>query len=283
MNALIREINEAQVGPGGLRIWWIGQEGFVFKTPSRIIYIDPYLSSYAEDLTRGKPNEHVRIKPAPMKPQDVTHADLVLCTHDHADHIDPGGIPLIAVRSPRAAFIVPECARDTMRGFGIADERIHTLRGDDELSLSGIRVYAVPAKHEQFDQHPRKGYPYLSYIIDIGGITVFHAGDTIPYEGQVERIRKHKIDLAFLPINGRDQFRHRLGLEGNLTCEESVRLALDIQAGLIIPMHYDIFTLNTADVNEFRRIADKRKLRYLIMNHAGSIHFPLEAADGAQR
>jgi L-ascorbate 6-phosphate lactonase len=283
MNALIREINETPVAPGGLRIWWIGQEGFVFKSSKWIIYIDPYLSSYAEDLTRGRPDEHVRIKPAPMKPQDVTHADLVLCTHDHADHIDPQGIPVIAAKSPRAVFIVPECARDTMRNFGIADERIHTLRGDDELSLDEIHVYAIPAKHEQFDQHPQKGYPYLSYVIDNDGITVFHAGDTIPYEGQAERIGKHKIDLAFLPINGRDESRHRLGLEGNLTCEEAVRLALDIHAGLMIPMHYDTFALNTADVNEFRRVAEKRKLRYLVMNHGGSIHFPLETKDGAKR
>ena len=283
MNALIREINETQVEPGRLQVWWIGQEGFVFKSLGHILYIDPYLSTYAEDLTRGKPNEHVRIKPSPMKPQDVTHADIVLCTHDHADHIDPEGIPVIAVKSPRAAFIVPECARDTMRGLGIGQERIHTLRGDDELSLEEICVYAIPAKHEQFDQHPRKGYPYLSYVINIDGITVFHAGDTIPYEGQAERVRKHKIDLAFLPINGRDQFRHRLGLEGNLTCEEAVQLALDIDAGLTVPMHYDMFTLNTADVNEFRRIADKHKLRYRVMDHAGSIHFPLETEDGAQR
>jgi L-ascorbate 6-phosphate lactonase len=283
MNALIREINEAQVGPGGLRIWWIGQEGFVFKSPGRILYIDPYLSSYAEDLTRGKVNEHVRIKPAPMKPQDVTHADIVLCTHDHADHIDPGGIPVIAVRSPRARFIVPECARETMRGFGISEERIHTLKGDDELSLNGIHVYAVPARHERFDRHPRMGYPYLSYVIDIDGITVFHAGDTIPYEGQAERIRKHRIDIAFLPINGRDEARHKLELEGNFTCGEAVRLAQEIHAGLTIPMHYDMFTINTADVNEFRRIADEHNLRYLVMEHAGSIHFPLEAVNGAQR
>lgn len=283
MNALIREINETHVEPGGLQIWWIGQEGFVFKSSRRIIYIDPYLSTYAEDMTRGKVNEHVRIKPAPMKPQDVTHADIVLCTHDHADHIDPEGIPVIAVRSPHARFIVPECARDTMRGFGIGDERIHTLKGDDELSLEGIRVYAVPAKHEQFDQHPAKGYPYLSYVIDIDGITVFHAGDTIPYEGQAERIRKHRIDIAFLPINGRDESRHRLGLEGNFTCEEAVRLALDINAGLTIPMHYDTFAINTADVSEFRRIAEEHSLRYLTMEHGGSIHFPVEIEDGTQR
>lgn len=276
MNALIREINEAQVKPGHLRIWWIGQEGYVFKSATQIIYIDPYLSTYAERITQGKPNEHVRIHPAPMKPEDVTHADIVFCTHDHADHIDPEGIPTIAAQSPGARFVVPECARETMRHFGIDNDRIYTMKGDDELCLNDIHVHAIPAKHEQFDRDLQKGYPYLSYVIKIASMTIFHAGDTIPYDGQVERLKKHKIDLALVPINGRDDFRRKLDFEGNFTCEEAVRFALDINAGLTIPMHYDMFTINTADINDFRRVADKHALRYLVMEHAASIHFPLE-------
>ncbi|MHC4509793.1 MAG: MBL fold metallo-hydrolase [Planctomycetota bacterium] len=283
MNALIREISQTRVEPGGLQIWWIGQEGFILKSSAQIVYIDPYLSTYAEKTTRGKPNEHVRIKPAPMNPEDVTHADIVFCTHDHADHIDPEGIPMIADRSARVCFVVPECARETMRGFAIADDRIHTMKGDDELRLNDIRICAVPAKHEEFDEHPQKGYPYLSYVINIDGLTVFHAGDTIPYDGQVERLKRHRIDLAFLPINGRDESRHGLGLEGNFTSEEAIRFAIEINAGLTIPMHYDMFTINTADINEFRRIADKCNLRYLIMDYAGHIHFPVEITHASHR
>jgi L-ascorbate 6-phosphate lactonase len=283
INALISEINTTEVEVGCLQIWWTGQEGFVFKSRGQIIYIDPYLSSYAERITRGKANEHVRINPAPMKPEDVNHADIVLCTHDHADHIDPEGIPIIAAKSPGAVFVVPECARETMRGFGIEDERIHTMKGGDELGLEGIQIHAVPAKHEEFDKHPEKGYPYLSYIINIDDITVFHAGDTIPYPGQVERVKQHRIDLAFLPVNGRDELRHKFELEGNFTCDEAVRFALAIKAGLTIPMHYDMFTINTADINEFRRTADRHNLRYQIMEHGGSIGFHREKQDGTQR
>jgi L-ascorbate metabolism protein UlaG (beta-lactamase superfamily) len=283
MNALISEINKTQVEPGGLNIWWTGQEGFVFKSGGQIIYIDPYLSTYAETITRGKPNEHVRIKPAPMKPEEVNHADIVLCTHDHADHIDPEGIPIIAAASPGAHFVVPECARETMRDFGIEDERIHTMKGDDELRLKKIHIHAVPAKHEEFDKHPQKGYPYLGYVIKIDGISLFHAGDTIGYPGQVERVKRHGIDLAFVPINGRDELRHKFDLEGNFTCEEAVRFAIDINAGLTIPMHYDMFAVNTADINEFRRTADKQNLRYQIMDHGGSFGFLREIQDGTQR
>jgi L-ascorbate 6-phosphate lactonase len=283
MNALINEIDKTPVEQGALRIWWIGQEGFVLKSAALVIYIDPYLSTYAERLTRGRPDEHVRIKPAPMQPEDVNHADVVFCTHDHADHIDPDSIPVIADRSSRAQFVVPESARETMLGFGIAEGRIHTMKGDDDLSLRQIDVHAIPAKHEDFDEHPEKGYPYLSYVMGIDGINIFHAGDTIRYHGQAERLRQYRIDLAFVPINGRDDLRHGLDFAGNFDCEEAVRFARDINAALTIPMHYDMFAINTADINEFRRIADGNRLRYLVMDHAGSIGFPLEATNAARR
>lgn len=283
MSALIEQINQAKVKPGSLRIWWIGQEGFVVKSAGLVIYIDPYLSTYAERVTKGRPDEHVRIKPAPMQPQDVDHADIVICTHDHADHIDPETIPAITARSPRAVFVVPECARDRMRALGVGDERIRTMKGDDDLRLAGISIHAIPAMHEEFDVHPKKGFPYLSYVVSTDGFNIFHAGDTIRYNGQAERLRQYRIDLALVPINGRDEFRHGLDFAGNFDCEEAVRFARDINAGLTIPMHYDMFTINTADVNEFRRIADAHGLRYLVMEHAGSIVFPLEAKHAARR
>jgi len=276
MNTLIRQINETAVKPDSICLWWIGQEGFVIKSQNLILYIDPYLSTYAERITKGHPNEHVRMCPPPMTPAEVTNADIVLCTHDHADHIDPDGIPLIAESSPRVHFVVPAAARQTMLNFRIDANRIHTLKGDDHLILRDIKVYGICAKHERFDRDPQKGCPYLSYIIQIEGQTLLHAGDTIPYAGQVEKVNKHKIDLAFIPINGRDDFRHSLQFEGNFTCDEAVDFARAIRAGLTIPMHYDMFTINTADVNDFRKIAARKNLRYLVMEHAQSIRFPWE-------
>jgi len=268
MNALVQEIVATKVRAGSLAVWWLGQEGFALKTSMLTVYIDPYLSTYAERITAGKPNEHVRMTPAPMQPEDVTNADLILCTHDHADHIDPDGIPQIAQASPQAKFIIPECAKSTLRNMDIAEEKIHTLRGDDSLDCIGFTISALPAKHEQFDKDEKHGYPYLSYVINAEGLTLLHAGDTIPYDGQVERAKPFGVDVVFLPINGRDEDRHRLEFEGNFTCGEAVEFAQAIDAKLTIPMHYDMFTLNTADVREFCQIAKSQGLNYRVLGTA---------------
>jgi L-ascorbate metabolism protein UlaG (beta-lactamase superfamily) len=274
MNPLAREIKTANIVPGSVRVWWIGQAGFVVKSRDLVVYIDPSLSDYAERITRGKPNEHVLITPPPLEPEDVDHADLVLCTHDHADHIDPDGIPAMAKKSPQAKFVVPRCALGTMLRLGIERDRILTLQGDDRLSIFGVDIHAIPAMHERFDRHPQDGYPYLSYLLKIEGLDLYHAGDTIPYEGQIEKTAKHRIDLAMIPINGRNDFRHSLEFEGNFNCEEAVAFASAVRAGLTIPMHYDKFTLNTGDVNEFQRIARKAGLNHRVLHSGESLTFP---------
>ena len=128
MNRLIKEIDDTYVEIDSLAIWWIGQNGYIIKSTDLTIYIDPYLSTYAERITFGKPNEHVRMTDSPIPPGEVSNADLVMCTHDHADHIDPDGIPLIAKASKHANFIIPESARNTLLGFDIPNDRIYTLR-----------------------------------------------------------------------------------------------------------------------------------------------------------
>ena len=274
MNQLIEAINSQRVEPGNIYIWWLGQEGYVCKTSELIFYIDPYISTYVERLTLGTSSEHIRMTPPPMAPEDVSHADVVICTHDHMDHIDPGGIPIIAQQSPQAQFVVPQSAAETLRGFNITEDCIHTLKGNDSLCLDGMQIHAIPAKHEEFEYDATNGYPFLSYVIKTADLSIFHAGDTIPYEGQVEKVRSHNIDLALLPINGRNDFIHSKGIVGNFSCAEAVEFALSIGATLTVPMHYDMFDINTVDVEDFRRIAESRKLRHQILTPSNMMRIP---------
>ena len=70
------------------------------------------------------------------------------------------------------------------------------------------------------------------------------------------------IDLALLPINGRDPKR---GVAGNLSGSEAAQIAKKINAGLVIPCHYDMFTFNTVSTAEFVRAAQILQQPYRVL------------------
>jgi L-ascorbate metabolism protein UlaG (beta-lactamase superfamily) len=59
------------------------------------------------------------------------------------------------------------------------------------------------------------------------------------------------VDVALLPINGRDYFREAANVVGNLSGRESAEIAAAIGADLVVPMHYDAVPGNTESVGFF--------------------------------
>jgi len=70
------------------------------------------------------------------------------------------------------------------------------------------------------------------------------------------------IDVALLPINGNKPERK---VAGNLDCKEAAELGKKIGARCVIPCHYDMFTFNTADVNEFIKEAENIHQPYRVL------------------
>ena len=98
------------------------------------------------------------------------------------------------------------------------------------------------------DRDPITGqYPYLGYIVEGNGCTVYHSGDCCVYEGLVTRLKHWSFDVVLLPINGRDAKRYSAGCVGNMTYQEAADLAGAIAPRLTIPAHYDMFAGNQED------------------------------------
>jgi L-ascorbate 6-phosphate lactonase len=247
---LLLEINETQSSRPTL--WWLGQSGFVLKYYDLIFYVDPYLSDFLAENYNDPERPRVRMMEAPLTGEQVTHADLILCTHQHESHMDPESLPAMLSASPRARLVLPKSAAEHAHGFGIDYSRMSTTDADLRIEFfkSGIyaRVYAAPSAHEELGWTPLGGYPCLGYLIRFGGYTIYHAGDCVPYEGLAERLRRFNVTVALLPINGRDS---RRGIPGNFDVIEAAQLAEDIGARWLVPMHYDMFSFSTVDVNRF--------------------------------
>ncbi len=237
---LLRDVQARWIPEGGLGLWWLGQSSFIVRGAGRTVYIDPYLNP-----------DPRRIVPPPFRPDQATNADVILCTHDHRDHIDPAALPGIAAASPGATILVPAVAREKLIGWGISTQRIVVPRVDESLALEGLGVTAIPAAHEELDYSPEQGYPYLGYILRLNGVTLYHAGDCTMYGGLIERLRAQRPDVALLPINGRDWKRTHENIVGNMSYREAADLAVAAGVDLAVPMHYGMFRHNTESPGHF--------------------------------
>ena len=238
---VLERVRSAGSGPGGVALSWLGQAGFVVAAGDTVALVDPFLSPY-----RGRAYESA------LTPADATDIDLVLVTHEHVDHFDAEAAPAIAAASPAAVFVVPAPIVDMVSEVGVPPDRVVGVQPGDRLDLAGIAIHPVPARHGVtmddaygFGEELSGGLVrFLGYVVEAGGVRLYHAGDTIHYAGMEARLADMRIDLAMLPINGRDPERESRDIVGNLNEREAAWLAREIRADLLVPMHYDLFARN---------------------------------------
>jgi len=237
----ITALRALDLAPGTIALWWLGQAGFAVRAGGLVLLLDPFLAPMAE-----------RVSAPAFNPEEAVGVDVVTCSHEHYDHLDLVSLPAIARASPSARFVVPRPLVDAVAAAGVPRERLIGAQPDERIRLDGVTLHPLPARHGvgmadayTFGRELSGGlYRYLGYVLDDGVARVYHAGDTIVYEGQAERLRALRADVALLPINGRDHFREAAGIVGNMDHREAAQLADDAGMDVLVPMHYDTFPQN---------------------------------------
>src|SRR6266702_874058 len=243
-NRVALDISTSQIPPQTIALWWLGQASLVVKSAEALIYLDPFFSAYPG-----------RLIPPPFAPEEGPAADYIFCTHEHLDHLDAKTLPGLAQAAPNARVVVPSPIQEQVTALGIPDERVLGVQPDEEHDLGLCKLFAVPAMHglkappahygfDFVEQGGQRLYRYLGYIIEMAGIRIYHAGDSLVYDGLVERLRNLHIDIALLPINGRSYFREQQDLVGNMDEREAADLAATAGIPLLVPTHYEMFAAN---------------------------------------
>ena len=243
---LISRIDALEVGGRSLAFWGLGQVGVTIKGPGGVLYVDPYLTD-----SDGQGGSLPRTFPPPLTPAEVTNATAVLLTHVHIDHTDPDTVLPLSEASPDARYVASFTSCDTLVEAGLDGDRIVVPEVGEPVEIAGAKITAVPSSHTELEHDPERGYPYLGYVIEWNGVTVYHAGDTVVYDGLIETLSTWDINVAFVPINGRDYFRTGRGIIGNTDFRETAELTETLDIGLIVPTHYDLIEGNTADPGHF--------------------------------
>lgn len=249
-------------------LYWLGQAGFLIRTKQASWLIDPYLSDSLAEKYKGKHYPHIRMMPAPIRVQDLTNVDGVLCTHKHTDHMDAGTlIPLFQHHLGNRAFMLAPRAekKEALTRSGLPSDRIHWISDGEELVLSdSLSVHATLAAHESIERDNQGNSRFLGYILKISvnentqvkhegthekkdTLTIWHSGDCVPYEGLIDTLKRHQPDVALLPVNGRDERRSSQGIPGNFHLEEALSLCKQVGIKNLVAHHFDLFEFNTID------------------------------------
>ena len=187
------------------KLHWLGHDSFRLDGPP-VIYFDPW-------KLKGK--------------QPV--ADLVLVSHEHADHCSPDDVKRVS--GPGTVVVAAAKAAEKLPGARV-------VRPGDHLAVAGVEIEAVRAYNvNKFRSpgvpfHPREA-EHVGYLVTVEGARVYFAGDTdhIPEMAQID------CDIALLPVSGTYV----------MTADEAVAAARDIQPQVAVPMHYAGGVVGTVD------------------------------------
>jgi L-ascorbate metabolism protein UlaG (beta-lactamase superfamily) len=255
---------DVRAAAGPLDPWWLGQSGFLVAYEGRHLLLDPYLSDSLTRKYADTDKPHVRMTERVIAPAQLGFVDVVTASHGHTDHLDPDTLQAL----PQAQLVAPAAHRE------LAAERSGrepTVIDDGEtVTVAGFEITAVPAAHEAIERDDAGRLLHLGYVVRCGPFALYHAGDTIPYDGQAERVGGG-IDVALLPINGRAPERR---VAGNLDGAEAAALAHAIGARLAVPMHFEMFEFNTKPPDAFVAACERLGQPYRVLRAGERLTLP---------
>lgn len=244
-------------------IWWLGQSGFLIQWNGVCVLFDPYLSDSLSKKYLNTPKPHTRMSELVIEPHRLDCIDVVTSSHNHTDHLDGETLIPLLKTNPDIQFIIPAANRDfVVDRVKCAHNFPIGLNDGERTDIKGFSFHGVPAAHNELERDEQGRCRYLGYVVQFGKWTVYHSGDTLWYDSMVDILKPYKIDVAFLPINGNDPAR---GVAGNLNTDEAAKLGRAIDARLVIPHHYDLFTFNTANPLDFASSAKAIHQPYQIL------------------
>jgi L-ascorbate metabolism protein UlaG (beta-lactamase superfamily) len=193
-------------------VTWFRQAALRWVDDERTIYIDPW----------GTPG-------------DAPPADVILITHAHQDHFRPEEIARLSTSSTK--LVAPHDVAAELRGD------VTPVAPGESHEVGGLRFATVPAyntREEALDFHP-KAKRWVGYVLELGGITYYHAGDT-DHAPELSDVRS---DVALLPIGG----------HYTMNAVEAGGLARAMAPRMAVPMHFGFVVGSPSDADRFREAA----------------------------
>ena len=202
-------------------IRFLGHACFELTEGDASVLIDPFLT--------GNPKAAVEASEV-----DPTH---ILLTHGHPDHY--GDVEDIAKRTNAQVVAIVEIANE-LTDAGVQNVSDPNIGGTVKFDWGWVKL--VPAWHTSTTPKGTANVP-AGLLIGIGGKVVYHLGDTGLFSDlKLVAHRGDPVDVALMCIGGHYTM-DRL---------DAVVAAEFIEAGTVIPCHYDTFPPIETDAEKFK-------------------------------
>ena len=262
--SLMQEIKAFRVEKGTVALWWLGQNGYIFKTPEgTLASVDLYLTDSCAKLPDAELLDLKRRVPVLIEPEDV-QVDLFTCTHNHMDHTDPETIGRLRNKDT-AVFLGPNPSCATFRKEGVEADRIEAAWPKFETEFRDIQIrgtFALPTDSSDLC--------HMGFVFQFGsGPKIYVTGDT-DYTELLHEAGSHSPDLMITCING--------GFN-NLSHWEAALLAKHVKPRVAMPCHYDMFGDNSVDPKQFAAALRLQApdVRYAEIKHGAPFVFSAKA------
>jgi L-ascorbate metabolism protein UlaG (beta-lactamase superfamily) len=204
-----------------MEIRFLGHACFELTEGDTRVLVDPFLTG----------NPKAAVDAGELEPTNI------FLTHGHADHF--GDTVEIAKRTGAQVVAIVEIANELGDEHGLENVADPNMGGTVEFNGGWVRM--VPAWHTSTTPKGTVSLP-AGLVINLGGKTVYHLGDTALFS-DLELVQKRdKVDVALMCIGGHYTMdRH-----------DAVTAAKLVGAGTVIPCHYDTFPPIETDAEAFK-------------------------------
>ncbi|WP_246368353.1 MBL fold metallo-hydrolase [Kibdelosporangium persicum] len=220
----------------GLYVTWYGHASTLVELDGARVLFDPVWSDRVSPSARLGPK---RIHPVPVSIDELPTLDAIVISHDHYDHLDLPTVRAL-VRTQVAPFVVPLGIGAHLERWQVPADRIVELDWNESTTAGPLRLTATPAQHFSGRGLSRDETLWASWVVAGPRRRVFYSGDTGYFDGFARIGAEHgPFDVALVQIGAYDTMWPDI----HMTPEQGVATHVDVQAHVLIPVHWATFTL----------------------------------------